>query len=275
MARAGSYVGAQMVHWTPRLARASVDAATAAAWEMASWGPPLTSASQEAARFTWAQVRRFRPEVSRVDGAPAGQDFRVGGVKIRRSVETFRAQRFRYVVPQQLDYSCGAAALATLFQHYYGDPVSEAEIIRTMLSGGDTDRIEREGFSLLDMKNFSKARGYRAGGFRIGLGTIDDLKIPAIALVNTRGYSHFVVLKGSREEYVYLADPALGQRKLPIEEFAEEWTGVVLFVAKNRPDGVVAPLEVLALHRPSPVQIVRDLDLLGIRSVVFDNTRVF
>jgi hypothetical protein len=222
------------------------------------------------------QIRRLRPRIERVASAPEGQDFAIGrtGVTVRRSVETFRDQRFRYVVPQQLDFSCGAAALATLFRFYYDDPVGEGEIITEMLVGGDADRIRREGFSLLDMKHFAEARGYETKGFRLEPGVLDRLAIPTVALVNTRGYAHFVVLKGARDGDVYLADPALGQRRVPVEEFEQEWGGVVLFVAKKRSPDAVAPLEVLALNRPSPVEVVRDFALLGIRPRIA-NPRAF
>jgi len=261
--RAGSRLGSDVVHGSPRVARASASAAAAAGREVWSWGPPLARGAVTTAR----QVRRLRPRIERVAAAPEGQDFLVGrtGVHVRQAVESFREQRFQYVVPQQLDFSCGAAALATLFQYYYDDPVAEADIIGEMLSRGDADRIRSEGFSLLDMKRFAQDRGYETKGFRLEAGVLDRLAIPTVALVNTRGYAHFVVLKGARDGDVYLADPALGQRRVPVGEFEQEWTGVVLFVAKKRLDDAVAPLEVLALNRPSPVEAVRDFALLAIR----------
>jgi len=270
--RAGSRLGAGLVHWTPRVARAGADATVRGARELWSWGPPIARGSVAAVR----ELRRLRPQIDRVPEAPDGQDFLLGrtGVRVRQSVESFRAQRFRYVVPQQLDFSCGAAALATLFQYYYEEPVGEAEIIGEMLSRGDTDRIRREGFSLLDMKHYAEHRGYEAKGFRLETSVLERLAIPTVALVNTRGYAHFVVLKGARDGEVYLADPALGQRRVAVEEFEQEWTGVVLFVAKKRADDAFAPLEVLALNRPSPMEVVRDFDLLGIRPLV-PNPREF
>lgn len=261
--RGGRALASGLVRETPRVARASARAAVTAGREVWSWGPPAAEGLVTAAR----QVRRLRPRIDRVAAAPPGQDFFVGrtGVRVRHDLESFRDQRFRYVVPQQLDFSCGAAALATLFQYYYDDPVGEGEIIAEMLSRGDADRIRSEGFSLLDMKRFAQSRGYETKGFRLEAGVLERLAIPTVALVETRGYAHFVVLKGARAGDVYLADPAFGQRRVPVEEFEQEWTGVVLFVAKKRIDDVVAPLEVLALNRPSPVEMVRDFDLLGIR----------
>jgi len=265
---AGAWLGAQLVEWTPRVARASLEATRNAAVEVRSWGPPLA----QAARFSALQIAKLEPEFERIHDVPEGQDFAIGGRRgflARRRIESFREQRFQYVVPQRLDYSCGAAALATLFQFYYEDPVAEAEIVQAMLEGGDVDRIRREGFSLLDMKRFAEGRGYQTQGFRIETEVLDRLAIPAIGLVNTGGYGHFVVIKGARDGDVYLADPALGQRKVSLEAFADEWNGVIFFVARQRLKDVVAPLEMLALNRPAPVEALRDLSRLGVRNLTF------
>ncbi len=200
-----------------------------------------------------------------------GQDFALGrpGLRVRKPVETFRQQRFRDVVPQRLDYSCGAAALATLLRFYYEDPVEETEIIVEMLQSGDADRIRREGFALLDLKHFAEKRGYQTRGFRIGPGVLERLAIPAITLLETRGYKHFVVLKGVRGGMAYLADPALGQRRMSKDEFLEEWQGVVFFVAAHRDESALAPLEKLETN-PAPTNMVRQLGELGLRTLHFE-----
>jgi predicted double-glycine peptidase len=217
------------------------------------------------------------PVVRRLPSAPPGQDFGLAagpGLRVRKQVETFRQQRFRYVVPQRLDFSCGAAALATVFRYYYDDPVEEAEIIRAMLLRGDAQRIRREGFSLLDMKKYAELRGYSTKGFRIEVEVLERLAIPAIGLVSTRGYAHFVVVKGSRDGMVYVADPALGQRRIRQDEFVKEWSGVIFFIAKKRPDGTTAPLEILAVNRPGPIRSIREFSDLGLRTI-FASPREF
>jgi len=191
------------------------------------------------------------------------------GVRIRKPVQTFRDRRYRNVVPQRLDFSCGAAALATLLGYYYDDPVAETDIIAEMLGAGDVERIREEGFSLLDMKHYAERRGYQTRGYRVGPGVIERLAIPAITMVDSRGYNHFVVLKGAEDGRVYLADPALGQRSLPKSEFLEDWSGVVFFVAARR-DGVeLAPLELLE-ENPAPQDMVRWLNDQGLRNLSFD-----
>jgi len=191
----------------------------------------------------------------------------INGVSFRSRVESVREARYRNVVPQRLDYSCGAASLATLLRFHYDDPVPEVEIVTDMLRIGDTDRIRREGFSLLDLKRYAQHRGYESKGFRIGPEVIERLAIPSITLINTRGYNHFVVLKGVRNGRAYLADPALGERDIAKDEFLKDWSGIVFFVAAVRDSKEPSPLEQLASTRRAPIELVRELDHFGLQQV--------
>jgi len=176
---------------------------------------------------------------------PDTRDLVVGqhGLTIHKNLRTWRDMRYKNVVHQQFDYSCGAAALATLLEYHYGDVVAETDIIGKMLRLGDQERIRREGFSLLDLKRFADERGYVSRAFKMGPEVLDRLTIPAVTLIDTRGFSHFVVIKGARDGKVYLADPALGSRVMPMNEFLREWREVVLFVAAKRGDDEPSPLQ--------------------------------
>ena len=137
-----------------------------------------------------------------------------------------------------------------------------------MLEGGDQEKIKREGFSLLDMKRFAESRGYETKGFGITDEVLDRLTIPTVTLMNTRGYSHFVVLKGARDDKVFLADPALGNRVMSRGEFVDEWSGVVLFVAAERDDDTASPLKRLVAQNPAPEEDVHNLQYLGLRNQI-------
>jgi predicted double-glycine peptidase len=189
--------------------------------------------------------------------------------RMRTSVVTFRDQRFRSVVRQRHDFSCGAAALATLLRYYYDDPVDELGIIVEMLKDGDAERIRKEGFSLLDMKYYAEKRGYETRGFRIGPGVLERLAIPAVTLIDTRGFKHFVVIKGTDDGMVYVADPARGQRRMSKEDFVEEWQNVVFFVAAKRDDTGPAPLELLEANT-APEDVIRSVEHQGLRNLTFD-----
>ena len=149
-------------------------------------------------------------------------------------VTSLKAARYRTTVPQQYDFSCGSAAVATLLTFQYGHPVSEAEVFRRMYQRGDQARIRREGFSLLDMRAYLEAEGFTADGFEVPLDRLLDEGLPAIVLLNDRGFRHFVVVKGMRQGRVLVGDPARGTRLLPRREFDRLWDNRVLFVVHNR-----------------------------------------
>ncbi|MBU5612460.1 C39 family peptidase [Geomonas azotofigens] len=149
-------------------------------------------------------------------------------------VTSVKELRFKRTVQQQYDFSCGSAALATLLTYHYEDRVSEDQVFVAMFENGDKEKIRREGFSLLDMKKYLERRGYQADGYRITLDKLEKVGIPAIALVNIRGYRHFIVLKGVTKGEVLLGDPAQGARTVPRGEFERWWNGLVFLVRSHK-----------------------------------------
>ena len=151
-----------------------------------------------------------------------------GGVTLR----SMREGRYRDVIKQQYDFSCGSAALATLLTYHYGRPSTEEEVFRSMWQKGDQERISEVGFSLLDMKAYLASQGLSGDGFRVPLDKLAAAGIPAITLINTGGYEHFVVIKGITESEVLIGDPALGARALSRADFEAIWQGI-LFVLRS------------------------------------------
>ena len=148
-------------------------------------------------------------------------------------VTSYKGQSFNRVVRQQYDFSCGAAAVATLLSYHYDRPTTEEVVFRQMYDRGDKEKIHNEGFSLLDMKSFLESNGFRADGYKVPLDKLVDAGVPAIVLTNTRGYLHFVVVKGVTEDQVLVADPALGNQIVPREEFEAVWNGIVFVILDN------------------------------------------
>jgi predicted double-glycine peptidase len=144
--------------------------------------------------------------------------------------ETTLRWKFRSTVPQRFDFSCGSAAVATLLTHHYNAPTSEQSAIEAMYVRGDRVKIQREGFSLLDMKLYLEQRGYRADGFEATLEQIVEFGAPGIVLMQDNGYRHFVVLKGVHDGKVLLGDPAVGARILKREDFERLWLNHIFFV---------------------------------------------
>lgn len=158
----------------------------------------------------------------------------MGGGDVTMPVTSIRQSRLAGTLLQQYDFSCGSAAVATLLTHHYGVAVSESTVFEAMFRQGDQKKIQREGFSLLDMKRFLKSRGFEADGFEQPLNKLLEARVPAIVLVNENGYRHFVVVKGLQDDRVLVGDPANGTRAMPRATFEAHWQGRLLFVIHNR-----------------------------------------
>lgn len=149
------------------------------------------------------------------------------------NVMSLKESHFRSVIRQQYDFSCGSAALATLLAYHYEDLVTEQDVFKEMYDTGDQEKIKKEGFSLLDIKNYLVKRGYSADGFKTSLDKLASLGVPAIVLINHKGYRHFVVVKGVNTRDVLLGDPAAGVRTIARSEFESMWNGI-LFLVRNK-----------------------------------------
>ena len=154
-------------------------------------------------------------------------------------VTSFAEIPFRTVIRQQYDYSCGSAALATMLRFHYGKDTDEAEVFKAMYAVGDQDRIQKLGFSLLDMKKYLSSLGYQADGYRLTVDELGDLNIPAIVLVQIGSYKHFVVVKGYVDKHILIGDPALGLRMFSADDFKQIWNGIA-FVVHDAPAGTDA-----------------------------------
>jgi hypothetical protein len=154
------------------------------------------------------------------------------GLVITKKVVSLREARYKNVIPQKYDLSCGAASLATILNFFYNHHVEEVDIIKHLLEHGDAQEIRAKGFSLLDLKTYALQQGFLADGYKVDLTKVRQLKIPVIILFKSGSYSHFVVLKGIMHGNAYIADPAYGNRSMPIETFKENWNGVIFIVAK-------------------------------------------
>lgn len=146
-------------------------------------------------------------------------------------IEPLSEVKFRNIVRQQFDYSCGSAAMTTVLQHYLGRNFQERQVMEGLLHYGENDRIvERRGFSMLDMKRLATALGFPAGGFKAELSDLIELDHPAIVPIHFSGFKHFVVVKTVKDGRVFIADPSKGNISFTLERFEEKWDQNVLFV---------------------------------------------
>jgi len=153
---------------------------------------------------------------------------------INQPVKSYTELRFKGVTRQSLDISCGAAALATLLKGYFGLPVDEPTLIKAILTNAtpdDAKKIAVYGFSMLELKHFAETQGLVAGGFKSDdVAQLRKLRAPVIALVDSRGYKHFVVIRHVRGNEVAIADPVFGNRTERLDKFAKRWNNVILVV---------------------------------------------
>jgi len=164
----------------------------------------------------------------RLDVVPLGDDV------YHAHVQSYAEIRFQGIERQSQDLSCGAAALATMMRYYFNADYSEHDIIKAVLTSAgpeDKAKIAQYGFSMLELKHFAESKGFVAGGFRTeNPQDLRKLRAPAIALVNSRGYKHFVVIRHVRGDEVAIADPVFGNRIESLDKFAKRWNNVILVV---------------------------------------------
>lgn len=159
----------------------------------------------------------------------------LGGERYAMHVSSMKELRFKATLRQHYDFSCGSAALATLLSFHYHFPVDEQTLFKEMFIHGDQQKIRREGFSLLDMQRYLGTRGFKADGFELPLQKLFDARLPAIVLINEKGYHHFVVIKGDMDGRVLLGDPSRGTRAVARARFEEVWANKMLFVIHDTP----------------------------------------
>ena len=124
------------------------------------------------------------------------------------------------LVEQAEEMDCGAACLAMICRHH-GIPTTLGklrELANVTTQGATLDSLARAGESL----------GFTARGVQCTYEAMRGFDLPFI--VHWEGY-HYVVVYGVSKRWVRVADPALGFRKLTLEEFERGWSGTCLLLA--------------------------------------------
>ena len=182
------------------------------------------------------------------------------GVRGSKNVRSLKEIRDEGVVKQRWDVSCGAAALSTLLTYDFKDNTPETSIVVWLLHRVDANRVRsRGGFSLLDLKHFSEARGYHAEAFS-GM-SIEDLaleKTSVIVPIREKGFDHFVVLKGIVAGHVILGDPGFGNITMRVDRFRTLWKNGIVFVVHPPDDRMIGDK-----HLPLAARLVPDESLIS------------
>ena len=108
-----------------------------------------------------------------------------GGALYDRSVVSVQEGRYLNMRCQHTDHSCGVADVALVKQR----------------------------LSMIDIQHHVESLGIRGRGYRIDEERLRTLRVPALVLMDMRGFRHFVVLKQVRGDQ--LAGPMLRNRQMP------------------------------------------------------------
>ena len=188
---------------------------------------------------------------SPVHAAPFGNIIPGAGV-IHLPVRSMVGMHFIHVVRQRTDFSCGAASLATILRYGFNQKVTENSVMKGLFTVSNPEEVKKIGFCMLDLKRYVNRLGLHGEGYVISADNLKNVHIPVIVLLDLGGYKHFVVLEKTGQNKVYLADPALGNRQMPLAQFHKDWNGIVFAVFGNGFD----PHSVL-LTPPEPPSALR------------------
>ena len=127
-----------------------------------------------------------------------------------------RRKRIRKIdhIEQIDEMDCGAASLGMICRHF-GRKVSLARI--RQLCHTSTD-----GTSLKAICRAATELGLAARALKVSLRNLSLMPLPAIVHWES---NHWMVLYDVADTYVKVADPALGLRKIPRQEFERSWSG--------------------------------------------------
>ncbi|WP_231392238.1 C39 family peptidase [Neisseria meningitidis] len=150
----------------------------------------------------------------RLNAAPMFNDNPVVYGKIK--VQSWKARRDFNIVKQDLDFSCGAASVATLLNNFYGQTLTEEEVLK---------KLDKEQMcaSFEDMRRIMPDLGFEAKGYALSFEQLAQLKIPVIVYLKYRKDDHFSVLRGIDGNTVLLADPSLGHVSMSRAQFLDAW----------------------------------------------------
>lgn len=129
------------------------------------------------------------------------------------------------VVLQQTSMECGAACVAMILG-YYGRPTQLKEC-REKIS------IGRDGVSAASIKELAQSFGLSVSAYTIK-DTLPLKNLSEPAIIHWR-FNHFVILESISDQSAQIIDPAIGRKVIPLQQFEESFTGILLSFSKLGP----------------------------------------
>lgn len=149
---------------------------------------------------------------------------------------TWHDYRFRNMVEQGLDMSCGAASLAALLTYYGKQTINEAQLLSVLASlveKQEEENVIRDGFSLLHLKRAAGKLGFELKAAHTQIEQMVRFESPAMLQLKTRMGYHFVLWHGRVDGLNWLGDPTRGDLWLDDAELQEQWTGIAAWLFKG------------------------------------------
>ncbi|HGH6255161.1 TPA: C39 family peptidase [Neisseria meningitidis] len=131
-------------------------------------------------------------------------------------IQSWKTRRDFNIVKQDLDFSCGAASVATLLNNFYGQTLTEEDVLKKL----DKEQMPA---SFEDMRRIMPDLGFEAKGYALSFEQLAQLQIPVIVYLKYRKDDHFSVLRGIDGNTVLLADPSLGHVSMSRAQFLDAW----------------------------------------------------
>ena len=130
-------------------------------------------------------------------------------------VKSFKELKYKNVVQQTFEESCGASSLATLM-NLYDINITERDLIDDL----NTSNM----VNFLDLTTISQKNGFKAKGYNITKEVFEQLRIPVIARVlRHKEYPHFIVVQNLEGDFILSLDPNNGKRIITKNEFYSVW----------------------------------------------------
>jgi predicted double-glycine peptidase len=177
--------------------------------------PLCANADQSAIKLAIARMNHA-PEAVLPGGIEDGVMIFTHSINGRVPVKSWKTLRDGRIIKQNLDFSCGAASLATLLASYYGQDITETALLIAMDKGNGRASFD-------DMARGLTQFGFRAQGFAASWEQLTRLKMPVVVYVKHDKDDHFTVLRGINNKMVWLADPSVGNRTYSREQFLAMW----------------------------------------------------
>jgi uncharacterized protein len=140
---------------------------------------------------------------------------------------SFQDLRFKNMVKQGYDWSCGVACLATILREGFDETISEIDLVeRVNKSVGEIE--SEKGLSMYHLLKTAEDLGYVAYSKYLTAEELSAINVPVIIKIDHFNMAHFVIFKGvfARIDSLICAsiiDPDEGNRVMPFYQVKKEW----------------------------------------------------